>query len=150
MQGLVAGAVATVPMSAVMLVAGRTGAMGAQPPERVAENALGATGVDDTSEDEQNVAASLAHLAFGAGGGAAFALLYRRLDLPVPAVAQGAAFGLAVWAVSYQGWIPALGILPPADSDRPGRRRAMIAAHIVYGGVLGAAEARIAAGPQPA
>ena len=142
-QGMVAGAVATVPMSAVMLVAGRTGAMGKQPPEQVTEKAMDAAGVDDTSEGEQHATASIAHLAFGAGGGAAFALLQRRLDLPVPTVVQGVAFGLAVWAVSYQGWIPALRILPPADDDRPGRQRAMIAAHIVYGGVLGAVESRI-------
>jgi hypothetical protein len=129
-------------MSAVMLVAGRTGAMGAQPPERVTEKALDAADVRPTSEGQQDAAASLAHLAFGAGGGAAFALLHRRLNLPVPAVAQGVVFGLGVWAASYQGWIPALGILPPADDDRPGRRRTMIAAHVVYGGVLGALEDR--------
>lgn len=146
-QGLVTGAVATVPMSAVMLVAGRTGAMGTQPPEQVTEKAMDAAGVDDASESEQNVTASIAHLAFGAGGGAAFALLQRRLRLPVPTVVQGVGFGLAVWAASYQGWIPALRILPPADDDRPGRRRAMIAAHIVYGGVLGAAEARMTDAP---
>lgn len=144
LEGLLAGAVATVPMSAVMLVAGRIGAMGTQPPKRVTERALGATGADATSQGEQKAAASLAHLVFGAGGGATFALLHRRFDLPVPAVAQGVAFGLAVWAASYQGWIPALGILPPADDDRPGRRRAMVAAHIVYGTVLGAAQAQVA------
>lgn len=140
---MVAGAVATLPMSAVMLVAGRIGAMGTQPPERVAEKAMDAAGVDDVSEREQDVTASFAHLAFGAGGGAAFALLRRRLDLPVPPVIQGVAYGLAVWATSYQGWIPALRILPSADDDRPGRRRTMIAAHVVYGGVLGALESRM-------
>lgn len=144
LEGLLCGAVATVPMSAVMLVAGRIGAMGTLPPERVTERAMDATGVGATSQGEKDVATSLAHLAFGAGGGVAFALLHRRLNLPVAAVAQGAAFGLAVWAVSYQGWIPALGILPPADDDRPGRRWAMIGAHIVYGSALGALEARLA------
>lgn len=144
LHGMVAGAVATVPMSAVMLVAERLGAMGVQPPEQVTSEALGAAGADEVSEGERHGAASLAHVAFGAGGGAAFAVLHRRLRLPVPVVAQGVAFGLAVWAASYQGWMPALGILPPASDDRPGRRRAMIAAHVVYGGVLGGAEARLA------
>ncbi len=141
-QGMVAGTLATAPMSAVMLVAQRRGAMGSQPPERVAEEALGHAGFDDTSERSQNLAASLAHLAFGAGGGATFALVRRRLGLPGPPVVQGTLFGLGVWALSYQGWIPALGILPPADDDRPDRRRTMIAAHVVYGGVLGAIEGR--------
>lgn len=148
-QGLLSGALATGPMSLVMLIAGHAGAMGTQPPERLTDTALGAAGVGTASEGERDLAAALAHLGFGAGGGAAFSFLHRRLHLPLPSVAQGVAFGVAVWAVSYQGWIPALGILPPADDDRPGRRRAMIAAHVVYGGVLGAVEARVARDEEP-
>lgn len=108
-RGAAAGAVATVPMSLLMLAAGRLGAMGTQPPQRVAEEALGRAGAEDTSEESQNVAATVAHLAFGAGGGAAFALPRRQLDLAVPAVAavpaavEGAVFGFGVWALSYQG-----------------------------------------------
>jgi hypothetical protein len=144
--GALTGALATLPMSAVMLVAQRRGAMGSQPPERVTEEALGRAGVDDASEGSQNVAASVAHLAFGAAGGSAFALMRHALgrqgvDLPGPAAVQGSLFGLAVWALSYQGWIPALGILPPADRDRRDRQRSMVAAHLVYGGALGALEA---------
>lgn len=41
--------------------------------------------------------------------------------------------GAAIWAGSYFGWVPALGILTPA-SEHPRRRNAlMIAAHIVWG-----------------
>jgi hypothetical protein len=36
------------------------------------------------------------------------------------------------------GWVPALGFLPPATEDRPGRPPAMIAAHVVFGAVLAA------------
>lgn len=140
---MAAGAAATVAMSVPMMVAGRIGAMGGQPPEKVAERALEHAGAGDASEQEQNVAASLAHLAFGAGGGATFALVHRRLGLPVPTVAQGVAFGLAVWATSYAGWIPALHILPPPEEDRPGRRRTMVVAHVVFGAVLGSIEKRL-------
>jgi hypothetical protein len=49
---------------------------------------------------------------------------------------------LSVWALSYQGWVPALGILPPASRDQPGRQWTMVAAHVVYGVVLGAMERR--------
>ena len=51
--------------------------------------------------------------------------------------------GLSVWAVSYQGWVPALGILPKASEDRPARPAVMVAAHVVYGAVLGALEQRL-------
>lgn len=142
-EGMAAGVAATVAMSVPMMAAGRIGAMGGQPPRKVAEHALGRAGAGDTSEHEQNVAASLAHLAFGAGGGGAFAFVHRRLGLPVPTVVQGVAFGLAVWATSYKGWIPALGLLPPPERDRPGRRRTMVLAHVVFGAVLGSIEKRL-------
>jgi len=38
----------------------------------------------------------------------------------------------------YMGGLPALGIMPRADRDRPGRPQSMALAHIVYGGVLAA------------
>lgn len=142
-EGAVAGAAATALMSAPMLVAGRAGAMGTQPPERVVEEALGRAGHDDASEEEQNLMATLAHLGMGSGSGALFALARRRLDLPVPTAAQGVAFGLAVWATSYKGWMPALGILPPAEDDRPGRRRTMVATHVLFGAALGVIEDRM-------
>jgi uncharacterized membrane protein YagU involved in acid resistance len=52
-------------------------------------------------------------------------------------VGTGALYGLALWLVSYQGWIPALGLLPPPEQDAQGRTMAMIAAHLVYGAMLG-------------
>jgi hypothetical protein len=57
-------------------------------------------------------------------------------------VLQGVAFGSGVWLVSYMGWVPWLQIMPPAHEDRPGRPQTMLAAHWVYGGVLGALSGR--------
>ena len=74
---------------------------------------------------------------FGVGGGVLFTLLHDRLRPPGPTILYGVCFGLAVWAVSYQGWIPKLGILPAAHRDRPGRRRTMVVGHVLYGAVLG-------------
>ena len=138
--GAAAGVVATAAMSVPMLIAGEMGAMGEQPPKRIVRTVLGLAGNADASEGTQDVAASLAHLAFGAGGGATFALASRALRLPVPPAVQGVVFGLGVWATSYKGWIPVLGALPDADLDRPDRQRTMIAAHVVYGAVLGGLE----------
>jgi hypothetical protein len=50
---------------------------------------------------------------------------------------QGIACGLAVWTLSYLGWLPALGILRPATEHPPRRTALMIAAHAVCGLVLG-------------
>ena len=55
----------------------------------------------------------------------------------MPGPALGIGFGLAVWGGSYLGWIPALGILRPANRHPPRRTSLMIASHMVWGGALG-------------
>jgi len=141
-RGAVVGAVATVPMSLLMLGAQRLGLMGAQPPEKITARLLTELGWRRRSKQSQDVAASLLHLGFGAGAGALFVVLRRGLRLPLPPVLQGVAFGSGVWFVSYMGWVPWLRIMPPADEDRLGRPQTMLAAHWVYGGVLGALSGR--------
>jgi hypothetical protein len=141
-RGAVIGAVATVPMSLLMLGAKRAGLMGAQPPEKITARLMSRAGWRRRSKESQDLAATLLHLGFGAGAGALFAVLRRSLRLPLPAVVQGVAFGSGVWFVSYMGWVPWLQIMPPADEDRPGRPQTMLAAHWVYGGVLGALSGR--------
>jgi hypothetical protein len=133
LAGAAAGTVATVAMSGVMLAAQRAGWMGKQPPRRIVEASLDAAGAR-RSETTDRALALAAHLGYGAVGGAVFAPLVRRAR-GVPAL--GIAFALAVWAGSYFGWVPALGIMPPAHRDHPGRQPAMVLAHVVYGGVLG-------------
>ena len=134
-DGATGGAIATVAMSAVMIAGDRTGLMGEQPPTTITRFALREAGVDRPSA-AASLIAPFTHLGFGALGGAVFGLL-RRLVPGVPGGLLGVSFGLAVWAVSYKGWIPALGILPPPGDDRPGRPVVMVAAHVVYGLVLG-------------
>ncbi len=137
-EGAIAGGIATVPMSGAMAAAGTAGVMGRQPPELIADAALTAAGVPAPSREAEVSVAAVAHLGFGMAMGALFALLQRRLQPRTPPVLNGIGFGLAVWAVSYRGWVPALGIMPPPERDRPGRPASMITAHVVYGAALGA------------
>jgi hypothetical protein len=130
-----AGAIATVAMSAVMIGGDRAGILGEPPPTTVTRAALREAGVEHPAE-AAGVMAPLAHLWFGALGGVVFGLV-RRLVPGVPGWSLGPLFGLGVYGVSYKGWIPALGILPPPEEDRPGRPAVMIAAHLVYGLALG-------------
>ncbi len=138
LRGAGAGAAATLPMSAVMLGAGKAGLIGEQPPETIVESALGAIGlpIPDKKTEEPLVVA--AHIGYGMLAGAAFGLLWRRAGVRLPSALVGGAYGLLLWALSYEGWIPALHIMPPPERDRPGRPPAMIAAHAVYGAALGA------------
>jgi hypothetical protein len=133
--GAAGGAIATVAMSAVMVAGDRMGLMGEQPPTAITRTALRDAGVDRPAEPA-NVVAPFAHLAFGAMAGLIYGLL-RGVVRRGTGGLLGMIFGLGVWVVSYNGWIPALGILPPPEDDRPGRPAVMLVAHLVYGFVLG-------------
>ncbi len=137
--GALAGSLATVVMSAFMLAAVRTGFMSKLPPKVITEAELDAVGLRGRVDERTTNALTAAnHVGFGAAAGALFSVLHRSLRLPVHTVAQGVVFATGVWTVSYMGWVPALHIMPPAYRDEPGRPEAMIAAHWIYGAVLGA------------
>jgi uncharacterized membrane protein YagU involved in acid resistance len=135
-RGAAAGALATLPMSAVMLAAQRIGALGEHPPEKVARRALAAANQEPSTTKEKATAAA-AHLAFGAAAGALYGMVSDERDEWPAAVAKGVGFGLALYAFSYAGWMPALDIMPPPHRDRDDRQASMALAHVVYGAALG-------------
>lgn len=137
MMGGLGGALGTLLMSACMLVARRLGGMGSQPPELITAKALDSAGLPRDRET-QDALSVVAHFAFGIVAGSAFALFARRLRLPLPLPVQGMIYATGVWAVSYAGVVPALGIMPPPNRDRPDRPLIMVLVHWIYGGVLGA------------
>jgi ribose/xylose/arabinose/galactoside ABC-type transport system permease subunit len=149
LDGAVGGVVGTAGMSAFMLAAGKMGLMGEQPPDKIAGAALDAAGIHAREEEAQDALATLLHFGFGIGCGALFGVLHRRLPLRVPAAPHGMFFAFLIWATSYQGWIPALGIMPPAHRDHPRRPLAMILAHFIYGALLGTVVARRSPPPDP-
>jgi Family of unknown function (DUF6789) len=132
------GAVATVAMSGVMLGARRAGWLGEPPPRKITRRALRRATGSIRSLRGQDPASTVAHLAFGAAAGSLFEAVYARSGRSGAGPLAGAAFGAAIWLVSYAGWVPALGLMPPQHRDRPGRQGWMLAAHLVYGAVLGA------------
>jgi hypothetical protein len=144
--GALGGAAGTLVMSAVMEGARRAGLLGRHPPELITAAALDAADAPREGGTQAALAA-LAHLGFGVLAGALFGPLDRRLRAPGGPVARGVAYGSLIWAVSYAGWVPALGILPPPGRDRPGRPATMLVAHWVYGAVLGATVAAAPSGP---
>jgi NAD(P)-dependent dehydrogenase (short-subunit alcohol dehydrogenase family)/uncharacterized membrane protein YagU involved in acid resistance len=135
-SGMLAGFAATGAMSLVMLGARRVGALGEPPPRRLTRRLLSPLGLVKPAGPALDVAAVLAHFAFGACMGGVFALLPGAFKTQ----AGGRLFGLGVWTVSYTGVLPALGLMPPARKDRLGRPTSMVAAHLVYGAALAAVE----------
>jgi hypothetical protein len=149
--GAAAGTLATLAMSAAMAASGRRGHAGEYAPERIAHHGLRAGGVGPIrAERLDGVVGGVLHVAFGAVLGVLFAIgarpvvarirhrLGRPSPVPIEAVA-GVAFASGIWLVSYWGWVPALGILPPPDRDRPDRQLTMLVSHWVFGATLGIA-----------
>lgn len=135
-DGAGAGLVATATMSTAMLAARRMGFLGEPPPRRMTNAVLDAVRQEGSPGWLRNGVATVGHFAFGAVLGAGFSLIHRRYPEPYGLLPRGLTVASLVWFVSYEGWVPALGLMPPARRDRPGRPATMLVAHWVYGATL--------------
>lgn len=140
-RGAVAGVLATLPMTVLLLAGQRAGLTGRLPPSKITSKVLRAAGSRREKPPGHSLATAVAHFGFGAGAGAILGALYRP-ETRAGGALVGAAYGTVVWLASYMGWVPAAGVMPPATRDRPGRPATMLAGHWLYGAVLGALLAR--------
>jgi uncharacterized membrane protein YagU involved in acid resistance len=138
MDGVIAGITATLPMTVVMM----TGysllpwhERYSLPLRQIVDKLTKRMGIRKHTNQTGRQALTLAgHLGYGAAMGAVYAPIANRYK--VSPLLGGALFAMAVWGLSYMGWLPAAQILPPA-SKHPARRNAvMIVAHLVWGTVL--------------
>lgn len=140
-RGAAGGLAGTLAHSAVMLAGRALGLRGKLPPKTITDELVESLGADP-SEGTRGALAVANHIAMGATSGA----LFGALQPPMPrgkSMLAGAAYGLAVWFASYEGWVPhVLGALPRAHRDRWDRQAYLIAAHVAFGAVLGAVTAR--------
>ena len=148
--GAIAGVVATTAMTLSMAAMFRRLARPERyplPPRELTEQAAAAAGARHAMDEPQMQAATLAsHFGFGALMGSLYAPVFpgRRSG-----VGSGVGFGLFVWTASYLGWVPGLGLLRPA-TEHPARRNGlMIAAHVVWGAVLGSVARRLSGAMTP-
>ncbi len=97
------------------------------------------------SGNREQTAAMGAHLAYSAVTGAGYGLA--RSSIPAvrrfPTPAAGALFGLAVWAASFQGLLPALGVMKATTEHPPKRWPAPLIGHTVFGVVTAAVAAKV-------
>ncbi len=103
------------------------------PPKRVVEWAEEQAGEPHALTESQEMKVAMgAHFAYGSGSGAVYGLLRSQLD-GLPAPLMGAMFGVGLWAFSFEGWMPALGV-QEATTEKPPQKWPMpVMAHIVYG-----------------
>jgi uncharacterized membrane protein YagU involved in acid resistance len=149
LSGSLAGFAATAPMTAVMEALYRVlpphERRGPLPPREITMKAAEAVDAEnELSETQKKGLTGLAHFAYGAGAGAGYGAVSPHL--PFGPAANGVAYGLAVWAGSYLGWLPAAGVLPPATAEPAGKNAVMIIAHVVWGAALGVLTDRLVGG----
>jgi hypothetical protein len=86
----------------------------------------------------EKAAALATHLAYSAATGAGYGLARHALGSTaqrVPTPAAGVLFGLVVWAVSFEGFLPLLGVMPRTTEHAPKRWPAPLMGHSVFGAV---------------
>jgi uncharacterized membrane protein YagU involved in acid resistance len=137
-EGAVAGLAATVPMTTAMDLMHRTLPEEEQyplPPHEITMEVAEGAGVRHRMDQPSRVTATLvSHFGYGVATGALYGEIEDRVNLPP--VVKGVAYGLGVWAVSYLGLLPAVGILESATKHPARRNAVMIAVHVVWGSAL--------------
>jgi uncharacterized membrane protein YagU involved in acid resistance len=134
--GAVAGLLATAAMTTAMRLLHRRLPAPERyplPPREIVERVIPDACGRGPSETVRRDATLLVHFGYGAATGALYAAAGGSRSL-----LAGAAYGVAVWAASYLGHLPALGILEPAVRHPPRRNALMIAVHLVWGATLAA------------
>jgi hypothetical protein len=145
LRGAISGLAATLPMTIAMEVMHRR--MGltkryALPPRQITAYVARSLGIRDRlGVDEERVATMVSHFGYGGSMGVPYALAEESIHLPP--IVKGAGYGLAVWAGSYLGLLPRLGLLSPATRHPPQRTALMIAAHLVWGSAMAIAVERL-------
>ena len=104
----------------------------ALPPEKITEQITRRVKPDKPANKQERRALSLLfHFGYGAGAGVLYGLLAKRL--PLPSLLKGPLYALLLWAGSYLGWLPLMGISQSAPSQPLRRNLLMIVAHLLWG-----------------
>jgi hypothetical protein len=139
LNGALSGFLATIPMTATMALLHRRLPPHEQyplPPREIAETLTEEVGIREHLDEPTHVGLTLlSHFVYGTAAGALYASLAPHYKFPP--LSGGIGFGLALWAASYLGWLPAAGILQSAGKHPPRRTATMLAAHGVWGATLG-------------
>ena len=132
--GIISAAVMSVAMNVMfhLLPAWQQYALPPRQITRVLTRRVGAGELVETGRREW-AAAALGHLGYSVFS----AFLYTLSLAPIRShpLVKGLLGGLLLYTGSYQGWIPALRVLPPAVQQPPQRVALMVLAHLIWGSV---------------
>lgn len=139
-KGAAAGFIGTGPMTVFMLLTQRFLPKGQRytlPPEIITQELAHRAHVRHHMNKQAILSATMvSHFGYGATMG----LLYSPLEklVPLPSMLKGVIFGVFVWAASYLGLLPLIGMSESGQKEPARRNLMMIAAHIVWGAAMGA------------
>jgi uncharacterized membrane protein YagU involved in acid resistance len=138
-RGIIAGCIATVPMTLLLKVWQHSSARrkhAVLPPRQITHRSAKAVGMKlRRNSTTETALTGLAHFGYGAATGSTYAQLIE--DRRGTGATTGILFGLGVWAASYLGIMPALRLQPPPEKQSLNKNPLMISAHVVWGGALG-------------
>jgi uncharacterized membrane protein YagU involved in acid resistance len=137
-QGAAAGLIATLPMTIFMRSTWKrlpAEEQYALPPRLITRSLVGPGRFWKMSRRGQTAIILVLHFLFGAMAGSMYGMLEEKV--PLQRSVKGPLAGMVVWTASYLGWVPALGIMPPATGQPWRRNVMMIVAHLIWGMTLG-------------
>lgn len=112
------------------------------PPATLASETLQMVGLNQRLEtDGRENAALISHYGYGVASGILYSLLPP--SVRKSPILSGLGFGCAVWGLSYFGWIPVFGFRASGPKMPARRNLLMLAAHLIWGGTLGYAQAEL-------
>ena len=134
--GAAAGMIATAPMTLFMIAAFKLLPRREQyplPPRQVTMGVLEAVHVDQPIDEpaEKSAVTLGAHFLYGAAAGALYSPVAGGTGLP--RALEGAALGATVWTVSYAGYLPVIGLMPPPTNTPVRRNVLMFVANVLWG-----------------
>lgn len=143
LAGAVGGLLASVPMTLAMTGLFRRLPEDDQyplPPREITDEVMRRAGYQGQLSEAQLTGLSLAaHFGYGGLTGALYPAVTDAVSSgqlrrhPGYQLVFGGVYGVAIWAGSYLGWIPALRILGSATVQPSPRRRLMVGVHLIWG-----------------
>src|SRR5215211_220064 len=136
-NGAIAGLAATVALTGLREVWAKMGLVFQTAPMQVVDRMEEIGLVDNLSPVGRRVLTAFAHLAYGAGTGAAFGLLRRERGAPTEEAAVGSALGVLAWGAGWSSWLPLTGVHRPPWAQKTPRVLLPVLDHAVFGATWG-------------
>jgi len=137
LTGALGGLGATLALSGLREAWSKIGLVFETAPMQVVDRAEELGLVGDLSPGGRRLLVAFAHLAYGAGTGAAFGLLRRERGGPGEEASVGSALGVLAWGVGWASWLPLTGVHKAPWTQKTPKVLLPMIDHAVFGAAWG-------------